>query len=188
MHIVMVATTKQTDRVIVMLDLVNVCKFCFKLQYILVFFHQLYLIVCKHGHDKRVIYGSSSLKSFPCFLKQSLCFKIKKKSSYILNKTFMLCIWSFLPLWLWPGGQRTQERELDIQEPSEETLIRTVQIRQWSWVVPFHKITQRQNMFTKTMELPLNFAFSCCLDTWFIVVEFIWSNITQCIGGDHVNF
>lgn len=48
-----------------------------------------------------------------------------------------------------------QEFGLDNQEPPEETLIQTVQIRLWSWVVPFQKITQRQNMFTNTTKLLL---------------------------------
>lgn len=61
---------------------------------------------------------------------------------------------------------------MDIQEPSAETLISTVQIRQWSWVVPSHKITQAQKMFANTMELSLNFAFSYCPETGLITVAF----------------
>lgn len=76
--------------------------------------------------------------SFPAFSEQAGS-SLFSKSILQLNKCWVL--WSSVQLWLWSEGNIHQECGLDIQEPSEQTLISTVQIRQWSWVVPFQKIT-----------------------------------------------
>lgn len=123
------------------LHLLDMCLHS-KLYYILVFFNQLYLIVCKHGRSKHAICGSSSLKTVSQLFQNKQAHLYFQKASYSwINAEYFDQVCSFDCGQRVISTRRTQECGLDIQEPSEQTLISTVQIRQWSWVGPFHKLT-----------------------------------------------
>lgn len=166
------------NKVIVILHLADICNLYSKLYYMQVLFNQL----CSNMDTTNVICGSGSLnKSFPGFSKPAASF-LFSESVLQLNKSLIVSS-SFAALtFQWViSTEGTQECGLDVQEPSQETLIWRVQIRQWCWLVPFCKITLGQNMFTNTMELPLNFAFSYCFESGWIMAAFIFRLIAECI-------
>lgn len=86
------------NKLIVILHLLDMCNLYSKLYYILVFFNQLYLIVCKHGHN---LWQQFIENSFPGFSKQAGSF-LFSKSIVQLNKSLIL--WSNLQLWLLSEG------------------------------------------------------------------------------------